>query len=34
VTRSGRSWFFTPARFAIVADIVEPEQQAKASGLG
>lgn len=28
------SRFFTPARFAVVADIVAPEQQAKASGIG
>ncbi|MFC0529784.1 MFS transporter [Phytohabitans kaempferiae] len=28
------SRFFTPARFAVVADVVEPEHRAKASGIG
>ncbi|BCB82881.1 hypothetical protein Psuf_001940 [Phytohabitans suffuscus] len=28
------SRFFTPARFAVVADVVEPDQRAKASGIG
>jgi MFS family permease len=28
------SRFFTPARFAIIADVVPPEQQARASGIG
>jgi MFS family permease len=31
---SAVSRFFTPARFAIVADVVPPEQQARASGIG
>src|SRR5207247_6102030 len=28
------SRFFTPARLSIVADVVEPEKQPKAAGLG